>query len=149
MVLNGEARVPGFRSEPASGPREETFTKKIGLATGTHGFDACVGLLASTVAVPMQMSSPALHPNMGGDRSQKLPMAEIAMAVGAAALRSLCVLQESTFPPALPPVEVEPRSPPATSYSTPTPLPVMTLFSTLPPTPPLTKARPEPAPLST
>src|SRR5216117_4157577 len=97
------------------------------------------------------MSSPVLDPMVGDEWSQKLPAAVIVIAVGANDTRSYCVLQEITFPPALP-ADPLPKSPPATSYSTPKPLPVMTLFSTLLPTPPLLKARPEPMlepPLST
>src|SRR6266853_6899809 len=97
------------------------------------------------------MSSPVLAPRVGDEWSQKLPAAVIMIAVEANDTRSLCILQEITFPPALP-ADPPPRSPPATSYSTPNALPVMTLFSTLLPTPPLLKARPEPMlepPLST
>src|SRR5467141_648998 len=91
-----------------------------------------------------QMSWPVkLHPSVGGEWSQKLFAAKIVIGVGAPVKRS-APLQEITFPPALPPADVVPRSPPATSYSTPTPLPVMTLCSTLLPTPPLMKPRPEP-----
>src|SRR5438477_10183675 len=90
------------------------------------------------------MSSPALDPIMGDEWSQKLLAAEIEIAVGACEKRSCWLLQEITFPPTLP-AEPPPRSPPATSYSTPKPLPVMTFFSTLLPTPPLLKARPDPA----
>src|SRR5882762_1837334 len=113
MVLNGKARVPGFASEPASGPTEETFTKKIGLAAGTHGFDACAAGVVAMVALPevLQMSSPGLHPSVGGELSQKLFAAVIVIGLEANAARSFCVLQEITFPPALP---APPRSPPAT-----------------------------------
>src|SRR2546422_3525018 len=149
MVLNGKLRVPGFASEPASEPTDETFTKKIGLAAGTHGLGACAAGIALIVAVRevSQMSSPALHPSVGGELSQKLFAAVIVIGLEASVARSFCVLQEITFPPALP-AEPPPRSPPATLSSTPKPLPVMTLFSTLLPTPPLAKARsvPEPEP---
>src|SRR5882672_2515784 len=154
MVLNGKARVPGFVSEPASGPTEETFTKKTD-AVG-QGLVASMAEVATMIAafaefaVPAltsQMSSPAeVHASVGDEWSQKLFAAEIVID-GAVNLtrRSFCVLQEITFPPALP-AEPPPRSPPATSYSTPNALPVMTLFSTLLPAPPATKARPVPEP---
>ena len=91
-----------------------------------------------------KMSFPELDPRTGGTWSHILLAAVIVIALGANDTRLLWVLQEITFPPALP-AEPPPRSPPATSYSTPKPLPVMTLFSTLLPTPPLLKARPDPA----
>src|SRR5207302_11069729 len=151
MVLNGKARVPGFVSEPASGPTEETFTKKTeAVGQGLDASLAGVATMVAAFAVPAltsQMSSPAeVHASVGGEWSQKLFAAEIVID-GAASLtrRSFCVLQEIRFPPALP-AEPLPRSPPATSYSTPNALPVMMLFSTLLPAPPVTKARPEPMP---
>src|SRR5882762_700664 len=150
MVLNGDACVPRFVSEPASGPTEEAFTKKTeavgqGLVASVP-FATMIAAFA-VAALISQMSSPAkVHASVGGEWSQKLFAAEIVID-GAANLtrRSFCVLQEITFPPALP-AEPPPRSPPATSYSTPNALPVMTLFSTLLPAPPVTKARPEPMP---
>src|SRR5882762_10806302 len=98
-------------------------------------------------ALTSQMSSPAeVHASVGDEWSHKLRAAEIVID-GAASLtrRSFCVLQEITFPPVLP-AEPPPRSPPATSYSTPNAFPVMTLFSTLLPAPPVTKARTDPMP---
>src|SRR2546430_7800971 len=107
------------------------------------GFDVCAARVALMVAMPEEsyMSSPALDPIVGDEWSQKLLAAEIEIAVGACAKRSCWLLQEIMFLPTLP-AEPPPKSPPATSYSTPKPLPVMTLFSTLLPTPPLLKARP-------
>src|SRR5690242_15407475 len=91
-----------------------------------------------------QMSSPVkLHETGGGVWSQRLFAAGMVIAVEAAATRSTVRLQEITFPPALP-VDPPPRSPPATSYSTPKELPVMTLLSTLLPAPPLTNPSPAP-----
>src|SRR2546425_10366390 len=104
MVLNGKLRVPGFASEPASEPTDETFTKKIGLAAGTHGLGACAAGIALIVAGPevSQMSSPGLHPSLGGERAQKLFAAVIVIDVSANAAISFFVFQEITFPPSLP-----------------------------------------------
>src|SRR5438309_2333920 len=151
MVLNGKACVPGFASEPASGPTEETFTKKTeAVGQGLVASMGEVAMMFAAFVVPAltsQMSSPArVHASVGGVWSHKFRAAEIVID-GAASLtrRSFCVLQEIRFPPALP-AEPPPRSPPATSYSTPNALPVMTLPSTLLLAPPVTKARPEPVP---
>ena len=51
MVLNGEARVPRFVSEPASGPTEEAFTKKTeavgqGLAASVAGVATMIAAFA-------------------------------------------------------------------------------------------------------
>src|SRR6267143_1038802 len=73
-----------------------------------------VGLLPAP-ALTSHMSSPAeVHASVGDEWSHKLRAAEIVID-GAASLtrRSFCVLQEITFPPALP-AEPAPRWAPAT-----------------------------------